>query len=169
MKMFPGCRSACTNPSSKIIFSSVESPSRATRFGSDRVAGVDRIFVPSMKLMVRMRSVESSSTSSGKTTSGWPAKLRRNRRLLAASMRKSSCAKMARPNSSTVASGSSVAIEGMTPSSRAPWRMTARSKVHRATTSGRRTLTATMRPSGRRALWTCETDADASGTGENSA
>ena len=34
---------------------------------------------------------------------------------------------------------------------------------------GRRTLTATMRPSGRRALWTCATDADASGTGANSA
>ena len=38
-----------------------------------------------------------------------------------------------------------------------------------STTSGRRTLTATMRPSGRRALCTCATDADAIGTGANSA
>ena len=50
-----------------------------------------------------------------------------------------------------------------------PCRITARSKVQSSTTLGRRTLTATMRPSGRRALWTCDTDAEASGTGANSA
>ena len=71
MKMFPGCRSACTKPSSKIIFSSVARPRRATRFGSERVAAVARIFVPAMKLMVRTRSVDSASITSGNTTSGW--------------------------------------------------------------------------------------------------
>ncbi len=70
MKMFPGWRSACTKPSSKIIFISMPSPIRATRFGSERVAGVERILVPSMKLMVRIRSVDSASITSGKTTSG---------------------------------------------------------------------------------------------------
>jgi hypothetical protein len=44
----PGCRSACTKPSSKIIFISVARPRRATRFGSERVARVARIFVPVM-------------------------------------------------------------------------------------------------------------------------
>ena len=58
---------------------------------------------------------------------------------------------------------------GCAPSTRAPIRITARSKVQISTTFGRRTLTATMRPSGRRALCTCDTDADASGTGANSA
>ena len=66
-----------------------------------------------MKLMVRTRSLESASTTSGNTTSAWPLKLARKRRLLLASMRKSSCANTALPNSSSVSMGDSVEIEGM--------------------------------------------------------
>ena len=169
--MLPGCRSACTKPSSKIIFSSVCRPEarHPLRVGAGRAASTGSSS-PSMKLMVRMRSVDSSSISSGKTTSGWPRKLSRKRRLLRASMRKSSCANTARPNSSTVATGRqrrdrrdrrpACARRCASPPGR-----TCRARRR----SGRRTLTATMRPSGRRALWTCDTDADASGTGANSA
>ena len=45
----------------------------------------------------------------------------------------------------------------------------ARSKEHSSTRVGRRTLTATTRPSGKRALCTCATEAEARGTGANSA
>ena len=51
---------------------------------------------------------------------------------------------------------------------RAHRRMTARSNVHSSTTSGRRTFTATTRPSGSRALWTWATEAEAIGTGTSS-
>src|SRR4029079_11180061 len=119
--------------------------------------------------MVRTRSLDSVSTTSGNTTSACPLKLVRKRRLLLASTRKSSCANTARPNSSSVSIGDSVAIDGMRAIRRAHSRITTRSKVQISTTSGRRTLTATMRPSGRRALCTCATAADAIGTGANSA
>ena len=65
--------------------------------------------------------------------------------------------------------GPGSANDGTSASSFAQARMTTRSNVQISTTFGRRTLTATMRPSGSRALWTCDTDADAIGTGANSA
>ncbi len=76
---------------------------------------------------------------------------------------------MARPNSSTAATGASVEIEGMRLSRRAPCRITTMSNEQSSTRLGRRTFTATIRPSVSRALWTCDTDAEASGTGANSA
>ncbi len=76
---------------------------------------------------------------------------------------------MARPNSSTAATGASVETEGMRFKSRAPCRITTMSKEQSSTRLGRRIFTATMRPSVSRALCTCDTDAEASGTGANSA
>ena len=144
-------------------------PSRAMRLGSDRVWPTLRILVPSMKDMHRMRSLDSSASTSGKTTSCSSRKFSRKRRLLFASMQKSSWANTARPNSSTADSGSTGTRGGSLPSQCATVRMTARSKVHSSTRLGRRTLTATTRPSGRRALCTCATEAEARGTGANSA
>ena len=47
--------------------------------------------------------------------------------------------------------------------------MASRSSAMRSAMSGRWTLTATVRPSARRARWTCPSDAEASGSGSNSA
>jgi hypothetical protein len=121
-----------------------------------------------MKSMTSTRRVHSSSTRAGKTTSASPEKFCRKRRLLRASMPKSSCMRMPRPNSSTLSTGANSAIEGDTQSRRAKPRMKRRSKSTSFSISGRRTLTATTRPSGRRALCTCATDADAIGVRANS-
>ena len=148
MKMFPGCRSACTKPSSKIILSSACRPRRATRFGIRARAGVARILVPSMKLMVRMRSVDSASITSGKTTSGSSAEVLAEAAVVARPRCGNRAARRSRARTPRrSATGASVAIDGMAFSRRAPMRITARSKVHSSTTLGRRTLTATMRPS----------------------
>ena len=59
-----------------------------------------------------MRSLDSSASTSGKTTSCWSRKFSRKRRLLRASMQKSSWSNTARPNSSTADSGCTGASGG---------------------------------------------------------
>ncbi len=171
MKMFPGWRSACTKPSSKIILSIVCSPRRATFLGSERVSGVDRILVPAMKVMVRIRSVDSASITSGNTTGGL---IRGSCRGIggccgprcgsrAARRSRARTPRRRRPGPGSTRTGSALMTRARRSAS--PPGRTCRAR----TTLGRRTLTATTRPSARRALWTCDTDADASGTGANSA
>ncbi len=169
MKMLPGCRSACTKPSSKIIFNITRNPIAASRFGSDGVCRKFRILVPSMNSMVSTRAEHSPSMSAGNVTSRSSLKFSAKRRLLRASMVKSSCMLMPRPNSSTLSTGASRLIDGSSARRCAKPRMTFRSNATRSSRFGRRTLTATTRPSLSRALCTCATDADAIGTGEISA
>ena len=170
MKMFPGCRSACTKPSSKIIFISVDSPRRATRFGSERVAARRQDLRPrdvahrqdafAGQRLDHLREhhvgVALEVLAEAPVVAGLDAEVE---------LREHGAAELLQRSRSATASRST----GCGRSARAHSRITARSKVQISTTSGRRTLTATMRPSGRRALCTCATDADAIGTGANSA
>ena len=94
MKMFPGCRSACTKPSSKIIFSSMPRPRPGDPLRDPTGCRVGtRILVPSMKLhgqdpLGRQRVDQLGEDDVGDRRRSCA----RKRRLLRASIRKSSCA-----------------------------------------------------------------------------
>ena len=124
------------------------------------------IGTPSMRCMTSTSWVQSSQTISGISTSPRPSMLRRSCAAFAASRTRSSSSCRYLSNSATTWRGfSRLPSADQRSTARASWRISSTSSSIAASIPGRRTLTATSRPSRSTAKCTCAIEALATGTG----
>mmetsp|Transcript_14920 Transcript_14920/g.45610 ORF Transcript_14920/g.45610 Transcript_14920/m.45610 type:complete len:244 (-) Transcript_14920:583-1314(-) len=142
--MLPGCKSACTRLSTKIILRTASSPARAKSLRSGDCVKLST-GLPLMRSSTSACRETHGHTGRGKRTVCTSAKLRASSSKLDASWRRSSCVRMAMENSSAMPTGSSKAAPGASARMRAARRRMARSSSISALTPGWRTFTATSR------------------------
>ncbi len=167
-RMLPGCRSACTKPSTKTIFRMASPPTRASAFGSPPTRATSRGSValpPATSSIPSTRREQISGKRRGTPSPGTPAKLAAKRRLFSASFRKSSWPRSASPKRAAAPGSERRRTDGTRLASRAQKPRMARLRSICASASGRWTFSATASPVSSRAPWTWATEAAAIGVG----